>query len=287
MTPANADHLVDTAWLEGRLGDDDLRVFDCTVVLRPGDSGGFVAESARPAWERGHIPTSGFADLTGELSRSDTDLRFVVPEPADLAAAFGRLGIGDDSTVVLYDSAGSMWAARVWWMLRHVGFDRAAILNGGWKAWTVEGRAVSTEPAAHPPATLTPSPRPELIADKAEVLGAIGGDVRIIDALGATQYRGETDTYGRSGHIPGAENVPAMSVVDPDTGRFLPDDELAGRFGTSGESRTITYCGGGIAASLDAFVLHRLGHTDVAVYTNSLQEYASDPAAPLVTGEQP
>jgi thiosulfate/3-mercaptopyruvate sulfurtransferase len=287
MSSFAADSLVSTSWLADHLGDDDLRVYDCTVVLRPADGGGFVAESARPSWEREHIPTSGFADLTGDLSRSDTALRFVVPPPEALAAALGRLGVGDDTTVVLYDSAGSMWAARLWWMLRSIGFDRAALLDGGWRAWSAEGREVSVAPCAYPPATLTPSARPELIADKAEVLGAIGGEVRIIDALGAAQYRGDTDTYGRSGHIPGAENVPAMSIVDPDTGRFLPDDELAKRFGPAGGQRTITYCGGGIAASLDAFVLHGLGHTDVAVYTNSLQEYASDPAAPLVIGDTP
>lgn len=287
MSSPIADSLVSTSWLADHLGADDLRVYDCTVVLRPGAAGGFVAESARPSWEQGHVPTSGFADLTADLSRSDTGLRFVVPPADELADAFGRLGIGDDTTVVLYDSAGAMWAARVWWMLRSVGFDRAALLDGGWTAWHAEGRDVSTDPCRYPPATLTPSPRPELIADKAEVLGALGGEVRIIDALGAAQYRGDTDTYGRAGHIPGAENVPAMSIVDRDTGRFLPDDELAERFGPAGGRRTITYCGGGIAASLDAFVLHRLGHSDVAVYTNSLQEYASDPEAPLVTGEAP
>jgi len=110
------------------------------------------------------------------------------------------------------------------------------------------------------------------------------GSTCLIDALGAAQYRGEEHTYGRRGHIPGAANVPARDLVDAATGRFLGDDELATLLDGDRHARTVTYCGGGIAASAVAFALTRLGFDDVAVYTASLQEWTADPDAPLVTG---
>ena len=123
--------------------------------------------------------------------------------------------------------------------------------------------------------------RPELIADRDEVLAAVEDDtVTLVDAMPAPHYRGDMAMYDRPGHIAGAVNVPVYSLVD-DTGRFRPPDELATLFEYDRDSRTITYCGGGIAASSTAFVMTRLGYGDVAVYTASLQEWAADPANPM------
>jgi thiosulfate/3-mercaptopyruvate sulfurtransferase len=278
--------LVSTDWLAANLDRSDLRVLDCTVFLhRTQHEPGYVVESGREHWRQGHIPGSGLADLTGDLCAVDTELRFAVPTPEQFALAMGNLGVGDGTQVVLYDAQGSMWAARVWWMLRWIGFDAAAILDGGWKAWRAEDRPISTDEPTHPPAVLTAHPRPRLIAGKEEVMAAVGsGSTCLIDALGAAQYRGEEHTYGRRGHIPGAANVPARDLVDAATGRFLGDDELATLLDGDRHARTVTYCGGGIAASAVAFALTRLGFDDVAVYTASLQEWTADPDAPLVTG---
>jgi thiosulfate/3-mercaptopyruvate sulfurtransferase len=281
------DSLVSTEWLAGQLGEKDLVVLDCTVWLRPADGGGYRSESGRESFEAGHIPTAGFADLTGELC-GPGPLRFAVPAPEQFAAAMGALGVGDGRRVVLYDQNRSMWAARVWWMLRWVGFDDAALLDGGWKAWTNDGLPVQHGPPSEvEPAVLTPRPRPALIADRDEVRGAIGdGATCLIDALGEDQYRGEVNNYGRAGHIPGASNTPAAALVDSRTGRYLPLEVLAERFPADRTKRVITYCGGGIAASSDAFVLTRLGFPDVAVYTASLQEWVRDPANPLTTDDR-
>lgn len=280
------DPTISTAELERRLdepGGEELVVLDCTVFLKPAEGGGFRVESGRAAYEAGHVPTAGFADLTGPLSADDTPLRFALPSAEQFCRAMGELGVGDDTAVVLYDAAGSMWAARVWWMLRWVGFDRAAVLDGGLAAWRAEGRAVSTEPATPPTRLLTPRVRPDLVADREQVSAVIGdGTTCLVDALDPAQYRGETLAYGRPGHIPGAVNVPARSLLD-DAGRFRPLDELAALFPDDRGARTIAYCGGGIAASLDAFTMVRLGFTDVAVYTASLQEWAADPTNPLET----
>ena len=141
------DTLVSAAWLEEHLDDPDLVVLDATVIVQPDGSGGFLSVSGRPSYESGHIPTAGFADLFGDLSDGDSPYQFARPSPEQFAAAMEALGVSDDSRVVLYDASGSMWAARVWWMLRWIGFDRAALLDGGLNAWTAGGRPLSTEPA--------------------------------------------------------------------------------------------------------------------------------------------
>jgi thiosulfate/3-mercaptopyruvate sulfurtransferase len=287
VSPPPMDTLVSTEWLSEHLEDPDLVVLDCTVRVESDEGGGFRIVSGRADFEGGHIPSAGFADLMVDLSDGDSPLRFAVPTPEQFATAMGALGVGDDSRVVLYDGYGSAWAARVWWMLRWVGFDRAALLDGGLGAWIAEGRPLSTEPADRPAKRLTPAPRPELIADRDEVFAAIGNDaVQIIDALPAASYRGEMTLYDRPGHIPGASNVPAGALLDA-AGHYRPAEELAALLGGDPGARAITYCGGGISASSNAFVMTRLGFTDVAVYTASLQEWAADPANPLEVDTPP
>jgi thiosulfate/3-mercaptopyruvate sulfurtransferase len=286
QTEATMETLVTAQWLSEHLDDPDLVVLDCTVQIEPDGHGGYQSVSGRANYESGHIPSAGFADLMGDLSDAASPLQFAVPTPERFAAAMGGLGVGDDSRVVLYDAGGSAWAARVWWMLRWVGFDRAALLDGGLAAWTAEGRPLSTEPAGRPVRTLTPAPRPEMIADRDEVMAAIDDDaVAIIDVLPEAQYSGEMAMYDRPGHILSAVNVPVLNLTD-ESGRYRPLDELAALFEGERDGRHITYCGGGIAASSSAFVMSRLGFTDVAVYTASLQEWAADPDNPMETGSQ-
>jgi len=280
---ANAamDSLVTVEWLSQHLNDPDLVVLDCSVLVQPDGTGGFNVISGRGKYEEGHIPAAGFADLIEDLSDAESPLQFAVPPPEQFAAAMSALGVSDDSRVVLYDAGRSVWAARVWWMLRWIGFDRAALLDGGLAAWTAQGQPLSTEPVSRPAGTLTIALRPELIVDKDEVLAAIGDDsVYIVDALPEAQYRGEIAMYARPGHIARATNVPVMSLID-ETGRYRPQSELEALLSGDRDARTITYCGGGIAASANAFVMTRLGYKNVAVYTASLQEWAADESLPM------
>ena len=278
------DTLVTAEWLSQHLNDPDLVLLDCTVCTIPEEGGGLHNVTGRPDYELGHIPNAGFADLKGDLCDTTSTVEFAVPTPEQFCSAMGALGVGNDSRVVLYDTNYSAWAARVWWMLRWVGFDQAALLNGGLSAWTVEGRPLSIEPVTRPAKQLTPAPRPELIADRDEVLASLDDPaVRLIDTMPAEMYRGEMTLYARPGHIPGASNMNALDLLDK-TGRFRPDDELAAMIGGDRNARAITYCGGGIMASSNAFVMTRLGFTNVAVYTASLQEWAADPANPMVVG---
>jgi len=281
------DTLISAEWLKQHINDSDLVVLDCTVVTMPeaSDPRGLHNVSGRLDYELGHIPNAGFADLKDQLCKTNDPVEFDLLSPQQFCAEMGALGVGDDSRVVLYDANYTGWAARVWWMLRWVGFDNAAILNGGLAAWTSTGNELSLEPVNRPVKQLTPKPRPELIADHDEVLASISNDaVILIDTLPEEFYRGEMSIYPRPGHITGAVNINGLSLLDM-KGHLLSQNKLAAMHRFDRTSRLITYCGGGIVASTDAFVLTRLGYNNVAVYMASLEEWASDPNNPMETGE--
>jgi len=247
--------------------------------------------NGRGAWVQGHIPGSGFADLMQDLSDRNSQLPFMMPPAAQFAEAMGRYGVGDGSRVVLYDASrdrwANMWAARVWWMLRAFGFEQAAVLNGGWHKWTMEGRPISTDPSPYPAAHFTARPRPQLMASKHDVAAAMADRGScLINALTAEEHAGAVARYGRPGHIPASVNVPTVALMDPVTHAYLPAEQLQAQFAAVGafdRDRVITYCGGGIAASSDAFALTLLGVTNIAVYDGSLLEWAADPALPMET----
>ena len=290
MAFAHPEFLVSTDWLAEHLADDDVRVFETTVFLRRGDGGGFQVDSGRGEYESGHVPGAGFLDLQGEFSDNDHDLRFMMPSAGAFAEAAGRHGISESSKLVLYDRSGSAWAARLWWMFRSMGCEGASVLDGGWRRWTAEGRAVSTDTETYEPTTFVPAADPARFADLGEVRAFIDssdtGGSCLINALSREQHAGADGggAYGRPGHIPGATNVPSMELTNPDTGLYRPADELASLFEEAGADRAqrvVTYCGGGIAASNDALVLSLLGYENVAVYDASMSEYAADPSLPL------
>ena len=286
MSWARPQYLVETDWLAQHLNDPDVRVLECTVYLYPKPEGGFRAESGRAKWSESHIPGAGFADLIGDLSDRTSALNYMMPPAEQFADAMGRYGVSQGMRVVLYDRAVNMWAARVWWMLRAFGFEDAAVLNGGWKKWTVEGRPVASDDGARPARRFAATPRPGLMVDKQAVLAGVGDRATcLLNALTPEQHAGTGGVaYGRPGRITGSHNVAARDLVDPATHAYLPAGVLREKFETAGAlgpGRVITYCGGGIAASSDAFVLTLLGKDDVAVYDASLSEWATDPSLPM------
>ncbi len=281
------DALVSGEWLQANLHDPALRIFDCTTYLiyEAGTGRPYRVESGRADYDAGHIAGSVFLDLQGEFSVEDSPYRFTLPPPDQAAAAFARHGIGTGTRVVLYSRKSLQWATRFWWMLRWLGFDNAAILDGGYDKWIADGRPVSTEPCAYPPAEFRADVRPGLFTDKDEVLTAIEDPATCtINALAADLHSGANARYGRPGRIPGSVNVPAMSQLDPATLEILPPDAVARNFaavGADNADRIILYCGGGIAATLDAFLLHQLGYGNISVYDNSMSEWASDERLPI------
>lgn len=286
------DTLVSTDWLDAHRDDPGLRIFECTAYLDylpPGQDAPYRVVSGRSDYEQAHIDGAGFLDIQAELSdpSSPSHLRFTALPAEGLANAFGRRGIGDQSRVVLYARGRNVWATRVWWLLRFIGFDAAAVLDGGWEKWTREGRPTSTEEPAWTPATLTPRPRPGLLVDSQAVRHAMDEPgTCLINALDADIYRGENPRYGRPGRIPTSVSVPSSILVDPDTNTFVSDEQAASifrRVGADPTRRTVLYCGGGIAATLDAFVLNRLGYDDLAIYDASMSEWARDESLPIET----
>jgi thiosulfate/3-mercaptopyruvate sulfurtransferase len=197
-------------------------------------------------------------------------------------------GIGDGTRVVLYSRKTPQWATRVWWMMRAIGFDDAAILDGGIDAWMAEGRAISTAETSHPPATLKARPRPGLFVGRDEMLAAIGdASACSINALAPDLHSGENPRYGRPGRIPGSVNLPAASLFETGSFKLKSPDQVAAAFAAIGADkakRKLIYCGGGIAATLDAFLLHQLGHEDIAVYDASMNEWAKDDSLPMEVG---
>lgn len=168
-------------------------------------------------------------------------------------------------------------------MLSWIGFDNVPILDGGMNAWKSAGYELSSESPTIQEAMLTVATRPHLIADRDEVMSAIENDsVLLIDAMPPEHYRGEMVMYGRAGHIPTAVNMPNVFAED---GKFLSDTVLEEMHKFDRDKRFITYCGGGISASANAFAMHNLGFSDVAVYTNSLDEWAANPENPMTVSD--
>ena len=283
------EYVVETAWLAERLSDPGVVVLDGTTHLMPPPPKPYHVVSGRADFEAGHIPGAQFVDIDTELSdpHQPAGLHFTLPTPELFAAGMARLGIGNDTMVVCYATANHWWATRLWWMLRVFGHHKAAVLNGGFQRWRAEGRPVETGPArprGH--AVFVARYHPEMVADKHEVLAAIGkADTCTVNALRPEQHAGTGGTvYGRLGRIKGSINVPAVSVVDEDN-RFKPAEELRRMFAEPlAKPEVITYCGGGIAASSATMLLTMLGHENVKLYDASLSEWAPDPALPMETG---
>jgi thiosulfate/3-mercaptopyruvate sulfurtransferase len=285
--------LITTVELAEILGQPNLRVFDCTTTLDyqpPGSGVPYIVVPGRKTFAEGHIPGADFLDLQGEFSDQNTQLRFMMPDVTQLEAEFGRHGIGGDSFVVLYSIGTAMWATRFWWMLKSLGFDNVAVLDGGWDKWKAEGRAVESGPATgYPPAMFSAKPRAGYFVDKHQVLSASGErDTVVVNALNAQLHKGlEPSRYGRPGHIPGSCNVSAATLVDPNSKTFVPLADAERTFtaqGFSRDKRVVAYCGGGISATIDLFMLHRLGYDKLTLYDGSMGEWATDESLPIETG---
>jgi thiosulfate/3-mercaptopyruvate sulfurtransferase len=291
--PNDHDPLVTTDWLAEHLRDPDVRVVDIRGYVKKTDFGEGRQRAeylgAREEYDEAHVPGAVYVDWTCDITDPDDPVPVQVAPPERFAELMVSLGIGDDTRVVVYDHAGGQFATRLWWVLTYYGHDRVYVLDGGWRKWTAEGRPVvgadvvgadvgaGFKPARTEPA-FTPRPRPEWRREARDMLAA-SGDTFVLDARDEGQYTGEVARgEGRAGRIPGASHLHADSLFDPERGTFLPDDELAGRLREAGvpednEEPVIAYCNGGVAATVPLFVLHRLGHKNLAVYDGSWNEW--------------
>jgi thiosulfate/3-mercaptopyruvate sulfurtransferase len=283
--------LISTERLAAMLGQSNLRIYDCTTYLDPAPPESdqpYIARPGRNSFAEGHIPGADFLDLQGEFSDNATRLRFMLPTPASLERAFGQHGLGAGTEVVLYSIGTSMWATRFWWMLKSLGFDHASVLDGGFDKWKAEERPIEQGASrGYPPTTFTAAPRPGYFTDRHAVAAALGSPTTtIVNALGPQFHKGlERSRYGRAGRIPGSVNVPAASLLSADK-TFVPLGDAAAKFAAQGIAKNkdiICYCGGGISATIDLFLLYQLGYDRLALYDGSMGEWAREPSLPIET----
>jgi thiosulfate/3-mercaptopyruvate sulfurtransferase len=281
--PDRDDALVSTAWLAEHLGDPDLRVVDGTYYLPN------VPRDADAEFRARHIPGAVRFDIDA-IKDEKNPLPHMLPGAEEFAAKVGALGIGDGTRVVAYNADGASAAARVWWMFRVFGHDRAAVLDGGLPKWLAEGRPVETGPAKPRPAVFTPRFHRELVRALAEVRAELAsGRATIADARSSGRFTGaepEIRPGLKSGHMPGAKNLPYADILAAD-GTYLPPNEIARRFATAGidTARPVTTsCGSGVTACILALGLYLAGKKDAAVYDGSWTEWGGRDDTPVATG---
>jgi len=277
--------LISAEALATLLDEPRLRIFDCRFDLaRPA--------AGREHYDEDHLPRAAYADLNRDLSAPVTARsgRHPLPSPAVVEARLRAWGVNSDSRVVAYDDGNGMYAARLWWMLRWLGHEDVAVLDGGMRRWRELGlplvRAVPEATTGNFVARL----RAARAVDATTVLQATGdATVRILDARAPERYRGEVEPIDAvAGHVPGARNHPFALSLGAD-GRFLPPEDLRSRLLASLDGvtadRAIAMCGSGVTACHLLLALEHAGLGGARLYPGSWSEWSSDPGRPVRTGE--
>jgi thiosulfate/3-mercaptopyruvate sulfurtransferase len=277
--------LIGTQELARQLEDPLWRVVDCRFSLLDPARG-------RGDHARGHVPGAVYAHLDEDLSapvQPGRTGRHPLPEPDDLARRLGEWGIDGSTQVVAYDDGSGGVAARLWWLLRWLGHDAAAVLDGGWAAWTAAGLPVDARQPAPPRRLFLPAPRPELLLPTSEVAAwAADGRHCLMDAREAPRYRGEAEPIDAvAGRIPGALSAPYLDNLGPD-GRWLPAAALARRYrsilGPRAAADCAVYCGSGVTAAHDVLAMVHAGLGEPRLYAGSWSEWITDASRGVATG---
>jgi thiosulfate/3-mercaptopyruvate sulfurtransferase len=276
--------LTETDELERELDAPDLVIIDATWYLPNTDN------NAREEYLAEHIPGAIFFDID-EISDSNSSVPHMLPPPEKFSSRMRSMGIGDGSRIVVYDRAGLFSAPRVWWMFRVMGVDDVSVLNGGLPKWKREGRPLMTgEPAPRTKRHFTARRNLDLVRDVDDMKALVHDKSSIIvDARSPERFAGaapEPRDALRTGHIPGAHNVPFGQVLNPD-GTLKSASKLSEVFEAAGvdpHKPVVASCGSGITACVLALALAETGHLRTSVYDGSWSEWGADESLPIETG---
>jgi thiosulfate/3-mercaptopyruvate sulfurtransferase len=276
--------LISTVDLANALVESNCRIIDCRFDLADTTWG-------RKEYLESHIPGALYAhldeDLSGPVSPGCTG-RHPLPEMGSFVQCLSAWGIDRDTQVIAYDQGPGMFAARLWWMLRRLGHEKIAVLEGGWQKWQQEGLQVDDVVANAQPRTFVPAPREELEASVDDVVAAQGETgVRLLDARPADRFRGENETIDPvAGHIPGAISAPFMDNLGTD-GCLLEKAALRERYlgllGNCNPQNAIIYCGSGVTAAHDVLAMVHAGLDEPRLYVGSWSHWITDPSRPVGT----
>ncbi|HMM53812.1 MAG TPA: sulfurtransferase [Candidatus Desulfobacillus sp.] len=276
--------LIGAAELAPHLDDARWRVFDCSFDL-------VHPQAGELAWREARIPGALYAHLERDLSGPITGKtgRHPLPDPDRFAARLGEWGVGNDSQVVAYDDAGGTYAARLWWMLRWLGHDAVALLDGGIDAWEAAGFETGDVSPTPVPTVFVPRLRPQMAVDLAFMTEpAKSGAVFLLDARNAQRFRGENETLDPvAGHIPGSVNRFFMDNLQADR-RFKPAEALRAEYeallGDRGAGEVVHSCGSGVTACHNLLAMEVAGLSGSRLYPGSWSEWCADPSRPVATG---
>lgn len=272
--------LIETTWLAEHLHDPHLRVVDMRGYVRAIERDGVpdaLYVGAREEYEQEHIPGAVYIDWSRDIVDPDDAVEAQIAPAGSFAALMSRLGIGDQHVVVAYDAhPASQFATRLWWALKYYGHDQVVVLNGGLSKWRREHLPLDQSIPTYAPATFTPVIQAHLRATAQDVLASLGQQhVTLLDARERGQYTGEiVRGHSRPGHIPGALSMSREEVIDPLTGTFRSNEEIAQVFADiSPQQQVIAYCNGGVAATTVLFSLAMLGYPSLTNYDGSWNEW--------------
>lgn len=280
--------LVEVDWLVAH--KDQVVLLDASVTRIDRGTGLTEFAPGPEGFAKGHIPGARFADLMQDFSDPSARFSFTAPSVAQLQAAARAVGINDDSHVVIYDSLGGAYAARLWYLLRGHGLRQVSVLNGGLQAWEAAGHPLESGMGGEvAPGNFTARPAEGLFVGADEVMALVsqGADPArpLLCALRPEQYRGDGSSDPRRGHIPTSLNLPYPALLGAD-GRLDPQalPQKLADLGLSRDIRPVLYCGGGINAAGLALAFHLIGQDDVTIYDDSMSGWRADPALPVEAG---